>query len=328
MTFIVDGVKLDIIKEEVIMFAVCLKIGMSYSVYTTIDLCMRSYKFGLFNKEGLYDVKIDEGGIIVSATPVRTRSVTWRDLKWVYSQQFNVQEVLCIGDNELICGIDGECLFAFGDGEEGICLPVPLRIHNSLVRYASRKRLYVTPEDLGVAIKVVRDDMELCVNMTSRIDCCFSLPDDTVFKVYGNSVVYVDSYFYCTKFLNGKLYRCDGVNGLEQTASYTLKEIKDYMMEHKITVRSVSNSLFVKFYASSEEYNVSMSAIFWSAADFSVEHMENPVFSDIISSSHVTYDKSLRTFVKFLSRKNIQKVSVFSYRNWLFRLDKRSLLDD
>ena len=54
MTFIVDGVKLDIIKEEVIMFAVCLKIGMSYSVYTTIDLCMRSYKFGLFNKEGLY----------------------------------------------------------------------------------------------------------------------------------------------------------------------------------------------------------------------------------------------------------------------------------
>ena len=75
-----------------------------------------------------------------------------------------MQEVLCIGDNELICGIDGECLFAFGDGEEGICLPVPLRIHNSLVRYASRKRLYVTPEDLGVAIKVVRDDMELCVN--------------------------------------------------------------------------------------------------------------------------------------------------------------------
>ena len=302
------------------MFAVCLKIGMSYSVYTTIDLCMRSYKFGLFNKEGLYDVKIDEGGIIVSATPVRTRSVTWRDLKWVYSQQFNVQEVLCIGDNELICGIDCECLFAFGDGEEGICLPVPLRIHNSLVRYASRKRLCVTPEDIGVAIKVVRDDMELCVNMTSRIDCCFSLPDDTVFKVYGNSVVYVDSYFYCTKFLNGKLYRCDDVNGLEQTASYTLKEIKDYMMEHKITVRSVSNSLFVKFYASSEEYNVSMSAIFWSAADFSVEHMENPVFSDIISSSHVTYDKSLRTFAKFFS--------VFSYRDWLFRLDKRSLLYD
>ena len=120
MTFIVDGVKLDIIKEEVIMFAVCLKIGMSYSVYTTIDLCMRSYKFGLFNKEGLYDVKVSEGGLIVSAVPVKTRSVTWRDLKWVYSQQFNVQEVLCIGDNELICGIDGECLFAFGDGEEEI----------------------------------------------------------------------------------------------------------------------------------------------------------------------------------------------------------------